>query len=505
MEDIDLNLDDFVARVNSDLVGKYVNIASRCAGFITKRFDGKLGTPAFPVDLKNEFSAASDEIAHFYDEREYGRAIRRIMQLSDLANQYVDAQKPWELAKAPERAAELQTVCSTALALFRDLTLYLKPVLPSLAVEAENLLATTELQWTHAWKHLPAGHQINAYRHLMTRIDSKQVAALVEANRESLTKTAGNPSPSGRGAGVRESEARTGSKSKSKESGGRKSSLPEDLLAFARKLRVGQTDAEQLLWSLLRDRHIGQAKFRRQHPVEIEGARYVLDFYCHELKLAIELDGGQHQERQREDKARTEALAKSGIGVVRFWNNEVLTQTDSVLEAIWNEVVQRRQSNDGNTRSGGPHPGPTGSARPGNPHPSPTGSARSGNPHPSPLPEGEGVKRAADAAIVTIDDFAKIDLRVAKIVNAEHVDGADKLLKLTLDIGTETRTVFAGIKSVYDPEALKGRLTVMVANLAPRKMKFGVSEGMVLAASGDTPGIYLLTPDSGATPGMKIR
>ncbi|HET8609075.1 MAG TPA: methionine--tRNA ligase [Burkholderiales bacterium] len=364
MEDIDLNLDDFVARVNSDLVGKYVNIASRSAGFIVKRFGGELATPDFPTDIEKQFAAASGEIAGFYDGREYSRAIRRIMQLTDLANQYVDARKPWELAKAPERAAELQTVCSTALALFRDLTLYLKPVLPNLVAEAENLLAIPELQWAQAWKHLPAGHQINAYRHLMTRIDSKQIAALVEANRESLQIPPSPPFSKGGAEGT---------------------SLKENLDDAAKKRRSKKTAPSQTTAAL-------------QSPPLKKGG------------------GG-------------------GISDARTSADEGNKLTDTI----------------------------------------------------------------------SIDDFAKIDLRVAKIVNAEHVDGADKLLKLTLDIGTETRTVFAGIKSVYDPEALKGRLTVMVANLAPRKMKFGVSEGMVLAASGDAPGIYLLAPDSGATPGMKIR
>ncbi len=364
MEDIDLNLDDFVARVNSDLVGKYVNIASRCAGFITKRFDGRLTTPDITTEIEYGFASASIEIADFYDKREYGKAIRKIMQLADLANQYVDARKPWELAKAPNCAVELQTVCSTALALFRDLTLYLKPVLPKLAAEAEKLLAIPELRWDHAWKHLPEGHSINPYQHLTIRVDRKQITTLVEANRESLQIP---PSP----------------------------------------------------------------------PFAKGGA------------------GGASSKENSEDVAKKERSKKTAP----------------------NQTSAAMQSPPLKKGGGGGISGARTSADKGN--------------------------KLTDT--ISIDDFAKIDLRVAKIINAEHVDGADKLLKLTLDIGTETRTVFAGIKAVYDPEALKGRLTVMVANLAPRKMKFGVSEGMVLAASGDAPGIYLLAPDSGATPGMKIR
>ena len=322
MEDIDMNLDDFVARVNSDLVGKYVNIASRCAGFISKRFDGKLGKPDYSTEIEHDFSLASGEIAGYYDQREYGKALRKVMRLADQANQYVDAKKPWEMAKSPGKSDELHTVCSTALALFRDLTLYLKPVLPVLADNVESMLNIPALKWEHAWKHLPAGHVIKPYQHLMTRVDPKQITALVEANRESLKPT--TPAPHSQ------------------------------------------------------QRH------------------------------------AQHQEN--------------------------------------------------------------------------------------------AVEAATQPATISIDDFTKIDLRVARIANAEHVEGADKLLKLSLEVGElGARQVFAGIKAAYDPEQLKGRLTVMVANLAPRKMKFGLSEGMVLAASGEAPGLYLLAPDSGAQPGMRIK
>jgi methionyl-tRNA synthetase len=319
MEDIDLNLEDFVARVNSDLVGKYVNIASRCAGFIARHFDGRLGAPDFTTDIEHEFGSASGEIANHYAQREYGKALRKVMQLADLANRYVDLRKPWDIAKSPARRDELLTVCSTALALFRDLTLYLKPVLPHLARHVEAMLNIPELKWEHSWQHLPAGHAIEPYRHLMTRIDPRQIAALVAANRETL-----KPAPDGHS----------------------------------------------------RQRH------------------------------------AEHQEH---------------------------------------------------------------------------------------------AAGTAAAHVISADEFGKIDLRIARIVGAEPVAGADRLLKLTLDLGAETRTVFAGIKSAYDPEKLQGRLTVMVANLAPRTMRFGTSEGMVLAASGDGPGLYLLAPDSGAQPGMRVK
>ena len=321
MEDIDLNLEDFVARVNSDLVGKYINIASRAAGFISKRFDTKVTLSANPNDvaLLNHIHATTGEISAAYENREYGRAIREIMRAADLANQYVDANKPWDLAKDASQAPRLHEVCSTSLNAFRLLTLYLKPVLPKLAKDVEQFLNIAPLSWQAGLTLLPENHSINPYRHLMTRIDPKQVQTLVKANRQTL-RAAQQPAPHSQ---VRHPEAQV----------------------------------------------------RAHQPL---------------------------------------------------------------------------------------------------------------------------------AAPIGLEEFAKVDLRVAKIVNAEHVESADKLLRLTLDIGTETRTVFAGIKSAYDPESLKGRLTVMVANLAPRKMKFGLSEGMVLAA-GDGSGLYLLSPDSGAQPGMQIK
>ena len=317
LEDIDLNLEDFAARVNSDLVGKYINIASRAAGFITKRFDGKLFASSNEVltDIQN----AAESIAQNYANRDYGKALRDIMLLTDKANQFVDLHKPWELAKQEGQEAKLHQICSEALNMFRLLTLYLKPVLPKLAAQVEAFLQINELRWEDAQTLLASGHTIQPYQHLMTRIDTKLTDALVEANKQSL-----------------------------------------------------------------------------QAPAKAE-----------------EHSPARHAEKQQHE-----------------------------IPAI--------------------------------------------------------------ADTINIDDFSKIDLRIAKIVNAEHVEGAEKLLKLTLDIGTEQRTVFAGIKSAYDPEKLIGRLTVMVANLAPRKMKFGLSEGMVLAA-GDGNGLYILGPDEGATPGMRVK
>ena len=340
MEDVDLNLDDMIAKVNSDLVGTFVNIASRCAGFIGKRFDGKLGASDRDVTREYESAFAQATIAGAYEERDYSRALREIMRLADVANQFVNERKPWELAKQDGKDAELHAVCSTALTLFRDLALYLKPVLPALAANVEGFLAIAPLAWTNVWEPLPAGHTINPYKHLMTRIERKQIDALLEANKDSLAPT----------------EVKAASK------------------AAASQQRHGEQQA-----------HVAR-------------------------KEAEQADAG--------------------------------------------------------------------------------------------------------APTIAIDEFTRIDLRIARIVAAEHVEGADKLIRLSLDIGetengqTKPRQVFAGIKSAYDPATLVGRLTVMVANLAPRKMKFGLSEGMVLAASdssGEVPGIFILSPDSGATPGMRVK
>ena len=326
MEDIDLNLEDFISRVNSDLVGKYVNIASRCAGFIFKRFEGKLASASVSSNpVIGELQAGADNIGNLYEAREFGKALREVMLLADKANAFVDNNKPWELAREQGQEAKLQQVCTDALNMFRLLTLYLKPVLPVVAQNVERFLGIEPLVWADASSLLPEGHRINQYRHLMKRVEQKQIDALIAANTESLEPT-------------RETTS-----------------------------------------------------------------------------------------RQRHAKRQENLVEKS------------TTST----------------------------------------------------------PEGD--------EFITIDDFTKVELRVARIVNAEHVEGADKLLRLELDIGSEQRQVFAGIKSAYDPETLKGRLTVMVANLKPRKMRFGESQGMVLAASGDGPGIFLISPDDGAEPGMIVR
>ena len=329
MEDIDLNFEDFVARVNSDLVGKYVNIASRSAGFIAKRFNGQLAPANADLPAIKAIQDAAPRIAELYEAREFGKAVREIMALTDGANQYVDSVKPWELAKQEGREVELHAACSNSLNLFRLLTVLLKPILPVVAGKVEQFMNIAPLAWADARTLLAGGHAINAYEHLMTRVDPKLIEKLVEANKESLAPAAEAPK---------------------------------------------------------------QAESQQRHA--------------------------QHQ--QNEVKA----------------------------ESPWEPFCN-------------------------------------------------------------IDDFMKVDLRIARIANAEHVDGADKLVRLTLDLGNdETRNVFAGIKAAYDPAQLIGRLTVMVANLAPRKMKFGLSEGMVLAASdttGQTPGIFLLSPDSGAQPGMRVK
>jgi methionyl-tRNA synthetase len=322
MEDIDLNLDDFVARVNSDLVGKYVNIISRYAAILNKHFDGRV-LPEDPdsIEETRRYSVfaydAEEKIAEAYENREYGKALREVMRVADLINRRIDQDKPWDMAKDASRKAELHVLCSDCINAFRILTYYLAPVLPGTAERAAELLG---LEYPFKWAEIGAPiSRIKPYKHLMTRVDAKQIAALVEANLESLQPTAAQ----------------------------------------------------------------------------------------------------QSQQRHAEHQQHAE-------------------------ESTVNESI-------------------------------------------------------------SIDEFNKIELRVARIVNAEQVEGADKLVKLTLDIGEGTRTVFAGIKTAYTPESLKGRHTVMVANLAPRKMRFGVSEGMVLAASGDGAGIFLVCPDAGAQPGMRVK
>jgi methionyl-tRNA synthetase len=314
VEDMEFSPEDFVARVNSDLVGKFVNIASRTAGFISKRFGGQLGSGPFDSPLLEDVRAASQRIAAHYEQREFGKAMREIMEAADQANAYIAQQAPWDLAKDPKNDARLQQVCTISLNVFRLLTLYLKPVMPKLAESVESFLRIPPLQWSDA-QNLLQNHAIGAYEHLLTRADPKQLDALL-----GLDETPAKP------------------------------------------------------------------------------------------------------------EAKTTA---------------------------------------------------------------PAAATANANP--------QGVSE------VTVEDFAKLDLRIAKIVAAETVEGADKLLKLTLDLGEGQRTVFAGIRSAYAPEQLPGRMTLVLANLKPRKMRFGVSEGMVLAAGPGGKDIFLLAPDAGATPGMKVK
>jgi methionyl-tRNA synthetase len=313
VDDIDLNLEDFVARVNSDLVGKVVNIASRCAGFINKRFAGRLAESCSEPDLYAEFVAAGDAIAADYEQREYSHALRKIMALADRANQYIDANKPWVLAKQEGQEQAVQDVCSAGLNLFRVLLTYLQPVLPAMATAAESFLNIEPLTWRAIAAPLTA-HTINPFEPLMIRVEQEKIDAMLNDSKDSL----------------------------------------------------GSQPAA--------------------------------------------------------------AVAASGP-----------LQADPI------------------------------------------------------------------ATPIDFEDFARIDLRIARISKAEHVEGADKLLALTLDLGGETRNVFAGIKSAYDPADLEGKLTVMVANLAPRKMRFGVSEGMVLAAGPGGKDLFILHPDSGAQPGMRVK
>ena len=306
VEDIDLNLDDFVQRVNSDLVGKLVNIASRCAGFIHRVAGGRLAAELPDPALHAEIAAAGPAIAEHFEERRYGQAMRQVMALADRANQYIDREKPWLMAKEPGRERDVQAVCTQGLNAFRSLATWLKPVLPRLAEATETFLRCPPLTWDDAATPL-LDHEIGPFTPLMQRIDPIAIAALLEASRDSLEK----------------------------------------------------------------------------------------------------------------------------------------------------------------------------------------------KPAPAPAPA------TAASAEIDIDEFLKVDLRVARILEADYVDGADKLLKLTLDLGGGRRQVFSGIRSAYRAEDLPGRLTVVVANLKPRKMRFGLSEGMVLAASGGD-GIFLVAPDAGAEPGMRV-
>ncbi len=316
VDDLDLNLEDFIQRVNSDLVGKVVNIASRCAKFITKGNDGVLSSNIADEALWQQVSGAADSIANHYENREFGRAIREIMTQADAANEYIAAKEPWKLSKEPGHEQEVLDICSLGINLFRALMIYLKPVLPAMAEDAEAFL-NDELKWEGDIQPLTS-HQISKFKPLMQRVEQDKVDAMLEASKDAIAATAAETSKPAKG-----------------------------------------------------------------------------------------------------------PLAEEPI-----------------------------------------------------------------------------------AEEIGFDDFIKVDLRVALITKAEHVKGADKLLQLTLDLGGETRNVFSGIKSSYKPEDIEGRLTVIVANLAPRKMRFGMSEGMVLASGGldsdGNEGIYLLSPDSGAQPGQRV-
>ena len=313
--DIDLNFEDFVQKVNADLVGKVVNIASRCAGFITKKFEGTLSDNIENPELLSEFQLAESVIAKHIESRHYHKAIRDIMALADKSNQYIDAQAPWVTIKDESKQAFTHDVCSMGIHLFRILMVYLTPVVPKLSADAQSFL-NDEFTW-ESIKEVKKGHSINKFKAMLQRVDADKVSAMVEASKENLKVT-------------------------------------------SNKAIKPKTDNKQ-----------------------------------------------------------------------------------SEIEPIADTIV--------------------------------------------------------------FDEFAKIDLRIAKIVHAEAVEKADKLLRLELDIGTETRQVFAGIKSAYKAEDLIGKHTVMVANLAPRKMRFGMSEGMVLAAGPGGDDLYILEPHAGAKPGMRVK
>ncbi|WP_417528070.1 methionine--tRNA ligase [Marinomonas shanghaiensis] len=316
VDDIDLNLQDFIQRVNSDVVGKVVNIASRTASFIGKKFDGQLASTVSEGEMIQSFIDSGDIIAQNFESREYGKAIREVMRLADLANEYIAVQAPWVLAKDEATLPKVQDVCTVALNLFSILATYLKPVMPNMVADAEAFLGK-ELTWDNR-SELLFGRTVNTFKPLMGRIEQTQIDAMIEEGKQ---------------------------------------------------------------------------------------------------------------------EAAAEAAAKQAA---------------------------------------------------------------------APAPAETELSKEPLAAQINFDDFAKVDLRIALIVKAEHVEKANKLLKLTLDIGGETRTVFSGIKSAYKPEDLEGKHTVMVANLAPRQMKFGLSEGMVLAAGPGGEEIYLLEPHAGAKPGQRV-
>ena len=374
VDDIDLNLEDFRQRVNADLVGKVVNLASRCAGFIRKRFGGRLAPDIHDAALLQEFTGAGEAVADAYEAREYARAVRGIMALADRANQYIDRHKPWEMARQDPESAELQQVCSLGINLFRILIIYLKPVLPGLAQRSEAFLGISPQTWDDQATPL-LDHRINKFKPLLTRVEKERIEAMIDDSKESLgAGEAGNTGAGNATAG----EAQTGD--------------------------------------------------------------------------AVAGDAGGATAGAGDAGAATAAAGDVGGATVgtRDTGNSGTSQTDTA-------VVNKHLADDPIT------------------------------------------------AEVSFDDFVKIDLRVATIARAEYVDGADKLLQLTLDLDGETRNVFAGIKSAYQPQDLVGRMTVMVANLAPRKMRFGISEGMVLAAGPGGEEIFIVTPDAGAKPGMRVK
>jgi len=343
VDDIDLNLDDFVQRINADLVGKLVNIASRCAGFLTKRFEGQLAAELPRPDLHAQFVAAGDVLASHYEAREYSQAMRQVMALADQANQYIDEARPWVLIKDPDRSAEVQGICTQGLDLFRILMIYLTPVLPAIAARAFAFLGQEAPRWDAREQPLTGG-QIQPYAPLLTRIEDGAINALLEAAKESLQAVP--------------------------------ATAPQEQLPATASTTASKGGATQA----------------------------------------------------------------------------TMGSIDSPAK-----------------------------------------------------PTTPGADAAPIAPLIDVAAFAQVDLRVARIAAAELVDGADKLLRLTLDLGHEQRQVFAGIRAAYPPESLVGRLTVMVANLAPRKMRFGVSEGMVLAAGPGGQDIFLLSVDHGAQPGMRIK
>lgn len=327
IEDLDFNLDDFVQRVNSDIVNKLVNLASRNASFIAKRFEGKLAEKLDDEALFNEFTAQAETIANFYENREFNKAIRAIMELTDKANKYIDDKAPWVIAKEEGKEAELQAVCSMGIELFRVLMSYLKPVLPKLAERAEAFLQS-ELRWDNIATPL-FGHTVAPFKSLFSRLEKKQIDAVIDETKA--------------------------------------------LFAEANKKTENQTKGTQ--------------------------------------------------------KVEQQAVEK---------------QENIAVEPISPEI--------------------------------------------------------------TIDDFAKLDLRAAKVLNCEAVPKSDKMLRFELDLGDHQRQVFSGIKAAYpNPEALIGRFVIVIANLAPRKMSFGMSEGMILSAGTGGANLFLLDADSGVQPGMQVK